>query len=37
VPGGEYVDYYADIKRAEFNEYHAHVSGWEIDRYLTAI
>ena len=22
VPGGEYVDYYAAVKRAEFAEYH---------------
>ena len=36
VPGGEYVDYYAATKRAEFAEYHAQVSAWEIRRYLTA-
>ncbi len=36
VPGGEYVDYYADVKRAEFADYHAGVSPWEISRYLTA-
>ena len=35
VPGGEYVDYYAEVKRAEFAEYHAEVSDWEIRRYLT--
>jgi len=35
VPGGEYVDYYAGVKRAEFDEYHAEVSAWEIRRYLT--
>lgn len=35
VPGGEYVDYYAAVKRAEFAEYHAEVSPWEIRRYLT--
>jgi glutamine synthetase len=35
VPGGYYIDYYADVKQAEFNDYHATVSGWEIDRYLT--
>jgi glutamine synthetase len=35
VPGGEYVDYYAAVKRAEFAEYHAEVSAWEISRYLT--
>jgi glutamine synthetase len=36
VPGGEYVDYYAAVKRAEFAEYHSEVSAWEISRYLTA-
>jgi glutamine synthetase len=36
VPGGEYVDYYATVKRAEFAEYHAEVSPWEVGRYLTA-
>ena len=33
--GGEYVDYYASVKRAEFAEYHAEVSAWEVGRYLT--
>jgi len=32
---GDYVDYYAKTKRDEFFAYHAAVSGWEIDRYLT--
>jgi glutamine synthetase len=36
VPGGEYVDYYAAVKRAEFAEYHSEVSAWEISRYLMA-
>jgi glutamine synthetase len=35
VPGGDYIDYYAQVKRAEFGEYHATVSEWEVDRYLT--
>jgi glutamine synthetase len=35
VPGGDYVDYYAETKREEFREYHAAVSDWEIQRYLT--
>lgn len=35
VPGGDYIDYFADVKRTEFLEYHADVSAWEIDRYLT--
>ena len=35
VPGGDFIDYYADVKHAEFDAYHATVSEWEIDRYLT--
>lgn len=35
VPGSNYADYFNDIKRAEFNEYHSEVSPWETDRYLT--
>jgi glutamine synthetase len=37
VPGGEYVDYYASVKRDEFLSYHAQVSDWEVQRYLTAV
>jgi glutamine synthetase len=36
VPSGEYVDYYASVKRDEFLSYHAQVSEWEVHRYLTA-
>jgi glutamine synthetase len=35
VPDGDYVDYYARVKAAEFSEYHAAVGAWEIERYLT--
>lgn len=35
TPQGDYVDYFAAIKREEFFGYHADVSSWEIDRYLT--
>jgi glutamine synthetase len=35
VRDGDYIDYYAAIKRAEFHEYHAMVSDWEVGRYLT--
>ncbi|MGH3343313.1 MAG: type III glutamate--ammonia ligase, partial [Carbonactinosporaceae bacterium] len=35
VPGGDYVDYYAGVKQAEFGAYHATVSDWETNRYLT--
>jgi glutamine synthetase len=35
VRDGDYVDYYAQVKAAEFAEYHSSVAQWEIDRYLT--
>lgn len=35
VPGGDYIDYYADVKRQEFMAWHSGVSNWETDRYLT--
>ena len=35
VPGGDYVDYFAQTKRDEFAEFHRTVSDWEVDRYLT--
>lgn len=35
VPAGDYVDYYARIKREEFARWHAVVTDWEIDQYLT--
>jgi glutamine synthetase len=35
VPGGDFVDYYAQIRTDEYAEYHAAVSQWEVDRYLT--
>ncbi len=34
---GDYVDYYADVKRAEFHAWHSVVSDWEVERYLTLI
>ncbi|WP_316689665.1 hypothetical protein [Pseudonocardia sp. H11422] len=36
LPGGDFVDCFAAVMRAEFDEYHAAVSGWEIERYLTS-
>jgi glutamine synthetase len=33
--GGDYIDYFADVKRREFLDYHSVVSDWEVDRYLT--
>jgi glutamine synthetase len=35
VPGGDYIDYYAKVKRDEFRDYHSIVSDWEVERYLT--
>jgi glutamine synthetase len=34
---GEYIDYFASVKRAEFLEYHAQVTPWELERYLTLV
>src|SRR5262250_3189702 len=35
TPDGDYIDYYAKIKREEFHEWHSGVSDWEVERYLT--
>jgi len=35
TPDGDYVDYYAKIKREEFHTWHSVVSDWETERYLT--
>jgi glutamine synthetase len=35
TPDGDYADYYAKIKREEFLAWHAVVSDWEVERYLT--
>ena len=35
TPHGDYIDYYARTKRDEFYAWHATVSDWEINRYLT--
>jgi glutamine synthetase len=32
---GDYIDYFADIKRQEFRDYHSVVTEWETDRYLS--
>ena len=34
--GDGVASYFAEIKSAEFHEYHAAVGQWELDRYLTA-
>ena len=31
----DYVDYFARVKSEEFRAWHAQVSDWEVDRYLT--
>jgi glutamine synthetase len=33
--GRNYSDYFAQVKRDEFAEYHSRVADWEVDRYLT--
>ena len=35
TPDGDYMDYFASVKRREFLSWHAGVSDSEIDRYLT--
>jgi glutamine synthetase len=35
TPRGDYIDYFAKVKRDEFHAWHATVSNWEIERYLT--
>jgi glutamine synthetase len=35
TPDGDYIDYYARIKREEFRAWHSVVSDWEVERYLT--
>jgi len=34
---GDYIDYFAAIKRQEFFDFHAQVTPWEVDRYLALI
>jgi glutamine synthetase len=35
TPAGDYVDYFAEVKRQEFHAWHSQVSDWEVERYLT--
>jgi glutamine synthetase len=35
VPGGDYIDYFAKLQTETYSEYHAIVTQWEVDRYLT--
>ena len=35
MDGRSYLDYFAEVKKAEWQEYHATVSDWELRRYLT--
>jgi glutamine synthetase len=37
TPDGEYVDYFAEVKRQEFLRYHATVTPWELSTYLTLV
>lgn len=34
VLGGDFVQLYADVKKAEWNEYMSQVSEWEVEKYL---
>jgi glutamine synthetase len=34
TPDGDYIDYYAKVKREEFHTWHSVVSDWEVERYL---
>jgi len=35
TPDGDYIDYFAKVKREEFQAWHSVVSDWETGRYLT--
>jgi glutamine synthetase len=35
TPDGDYVDYFAKVKREEFQAWHSVVTDWETERYLT--
>ena len=35
VPGGDYLDYYCDVKEREWKEFHEGVSDWEVKKYLS--
>jgi glutamine synthetase len=35
MDGRSYLDYFCEVKRAEWQEYHTEVSDWELRRYLT--
>jgi glutamine synthetase len=35
TPDGDYIDYYAQVKREEFRAWHSAVTDWEVERYLT--
>ncbi len=35
MDGRSYVDYFAEVKKEEWQEYHSDVSDWELKRYLT--
>jgi glutamine synthetase len=35
VPGGDYIDYFCDVKEREWKDFHEGVSDWEIRKYLS--
>jgi glutamine synthetase len=34
TPHGDYIDYYINIKRREWQQAHEQITRWELDRYL---
>ena len=37
TPGGDYIDYYCDVKEREWKDYHDRVSDWEVEKYLSLL
>jgi len=35
--GEDYIDYYCDVKKREWQSYHEHVTEWERDHYLSLV
>jgi len=34
TPGGDYIDYFIEVKRREVQAAHEQITAWELDRYL---
>jgi glutamine synthetase len=37
TPAGEYIDYFAQVKTREFMDFHASITPWEVEHYLTLV